>query len=276
MKRIERFLVFTVLLSVPWWWLSREYGGYGYITLLMWSPAAAAVITLRTTGGSLSELGWRGAKWTWLVGSWLTVLVALLLPNVVVWALSLVTFPDPDGLAAAAKLTAMSRTPATPMLLWYVALVAIAGMIRLAGPALGEELGWRGFLAPEATRRFGFGTGSILTGLAWAVWHLPLVIGKVPPVAVLNFVVTIAGMSIAYSWFRLKSNSVWPPVIMHALHNALLTSVILKLSVPGAAADTWLDETGFALAIAGVIVGAVFLYLGRGLGSPQESTRLEH
>ena len=62
MKRIARFfLVLTVLLSVPWWWLSREYGGYGYVTLLMWTPAVAAVITLGTTGGSLSELGmaWR-------------------------------------------------------------------------------------------------------------------------------------------------------------------------------------------------------------------------
>lgn len=272
MKRIARFLALTVILSVPWWWLSREFGGYGYITLLMWTPALAAVITLRSTGGSLSEMGWRGPTWRWLLGSWLAVLVAVMLPTVVVWALALVTFPDTDGLAAAAKLTAMSPTPATPMLVWYIALVAIAGMIRLAGPALGEELGWRGFLTPEATRRFGFGMGSILTGLAWAFWHLPLVIGKVPPAAVLNFVLTIAGMSVAYSWFRLKSNSVWPPVIMHALHNALLTSVMLKLSAPGAAADRWLDETGFALAVMGVIVGAVFLYLGRGLVAPPEST----
>ena len=274
MKRIALFLILTIVLSAPWWWLSREYGGYGYITLLMWAPAVAAVITLETTGGRLSELGWRGAKWTWLLGAWVTVFIAVALPNVVVWSFSLVAVPDPAGLAAAVKLTGMRGAPTGLVLVWYTALVSTTGMIRLAGPALGEELGWRGFLTPEASRALGFARGSILTGVAWALWHFPLMIGKVPPVALLNFLLTIAGMSVAYSWFRMKSNSVWPPVIMHALHNALLTSVFVRLSAPGAAADRWLDETGFALPIAGVIVAIVFLFLGRGMDRPPESSAM--
>ena len=54
---------------------------------------------------------------------------------------------------------------------WYIMVAAIA----ISTPVqAGEEIGWRGYALPRLAARFGFARGSILLGLIWACWHLPL------------------------------------------------------------------------------------------------------
>jgi membrane protease YdiL (CAAX protease family) len=40
--------------------------------------------------------------------------------------------------------------------------------------AMGEELGWRGFLLSRFQRRFDSFLSSLIVGVIWALWHLPL------------------------------------------------------------------------------------------------------
>lgn len=40
--------------------------------------------------------------------------------------------------------------------------------------AMGEELGWRGFLLPKLQQRFNSFLSSLIVGVIWALWHLPL------------------------------------------------------------------------------------------------------
>ena len=40
--------------------------------------------------------------------------------------------------------------------------------------AAGEELGWRGFLLPRLQEKFNALTSTLIVGLIWALWHLPL------------------------------------------------------------------------------------------------------
>lgn len=39
--------------------------------------------------------------------------------------------------------------------------------------ALGEEIGWRGFLLPRLQHRFGILTSALIIGVVWGLWHLP-------------------------------------------------------------------------------------------------------
>lgn len=40
--------------------------------------------------------------------------------------------------------------------------------------AMGEELGWRGFLLPRLQAKYNALTSSLIVGVIWAIWHLPL------------------------------------------------------------------------------------------------------
>jgi membrane protease YdiL (CAAX protease family) len=40
--------------------------------------------------------------------------------------------------------------------------------------AMGEELGWRGFLLPRIQQRYNSLLSGLIVGLIWALWHLPL------------------------------------------------------------------------------------------------------
>lgn len=42
--------------------------------------------------------------------------------------------------------------------------------------ALGEEIGWRGFLVPQLAKLTTFTWVAIISGIIWALWHFPLAI----------------------------------------------------------------------------------------------------
>lgn len=52
--------------------------------------------------------------------------------------------------------------------------LAISLIISTITGALGEELGWRGFLLPRIQERYNAITSSLIVGVIWALWHLPL------------------------------------------------------------------------------------------------------
>jgi membrane protease YdiL (CAAX protease family) len=71
-------------------------------------------------------------------------------------------------------------------------------LIQVTVIGVGEELGWRGWLLPTLSTRRTFLGATALTGLAWALWHLPLFFSGVS-IAV-SFTVLVASLSIAFSW----------------------------------------------------------------------------
>jgi membrane protease YdiL (CAAX protease family) len=54
---------------------------------------------------------------------------------------------------------------------WYVMVGAIAVS---TWAQTGEEIGWRGYALPRLSEYFGLAPASIILGIIWATWHLPL------------------------------------------------------------------------------------------------------
>ena len=271
LRRINCFLILTALLSAPFWWLARHSGFY--TALLMCCPGIAAILTLRLTNGKLSELGWRGAKLKWVaIGSALTM-IYWIVGYGTVCVFGLAGFPDIVKLTTISQGDLLFTGRSTTLAILIVAgYAASAGVVNGIGRALGEELGWRGLLVPEACSRFGFLPGAIFVGSIWAAWHWPLLFGEVSLIGIANFTLLVIGVSVLYAWVRLRSHSVWPSTVMHALHNALRSGFFAALTFPTVPTSSlWLGETGYALAGAGALLIVGFGLLGTRQVNPQKS-----
>jgi uncharacterized protein len=99
-------------------------------------------------------------------------------------------------------------------------LVPLSFAINLAlGGALGEEFGWRGFLLPLLQSRLSVLLASVVIGVIWTFWHLPLFLipGQLQqhlPFG-LYFLNTIA-LSILFTWmYNSTGSSVFSAILLH-------------------------------------------------------------
>ena len=90
----------------------------------------------------------------------------------------------------------------------------------------GEELGWRGYLLPRLMP-LGAVKAALLVGGIWGLWHAPLIVldsyefgGLYPALGVFFFLLTTIPYSILFTWLRVKTGSIWPTVLAHAIINA--------------------------------------------------------
>jgi membrane protease YdiL (CAAX protease family) len=154
-------------------------------------------------------------------------------------------------------------------LLLLVLLQSSVGFVLSCATALGEEIGWRGFLAPRLLARHGFAAGSIAAGLLWAAWHVPVLFlsnyGEETPraFAMACFTASLVGMSFVYSWLRLRSDSLWPAVFLHASHNTFISPMLSLLTADTGDTAWAIDEFGFGLAIVSTLL-AVWAWRRRG------------
>jgi hypothetical protein len=132
----------------------------------------------------------------------------------------------------------------------------------------GEEIGWRGYALPRLAARLGLGGASLLLGVVWAVWHLPLFLlpgtgstGQSFPV----YLTHVTALSVAMAWLYWKtSGSLLLVMVMHAAVNN--TTGIVPAAVPGATNAFTFNGSlvGWATGGAAWIVAAVLLYRMRG------------
>ena len=107
--------------------------------------------------------------------------------------------------------------------------------------ALGEEVGWRGFLYPQLKSKFGYKSGNIIGGVIWGIWHWPLIwlIGYeygtdyigFPVTGMLLFCIITIGLGIICDWLYEKSDCIWLPALLHGSFNSAAT---IPLSVTNA------------------------------------------
>jgi hypothetical protein len=103
---------------------------------------------------------------------------------------------------------------------WFIIVLAIFISTPLQA---GEEIGWRGYALPRLAERFGLPTASIVLGVIWACWHLPLFFiagsdsaGESFPL----YLLAVTALSVAMAWLYWRSNrSLLLTMLMHAAVN---------------------------------------------------------
>lgn len=148
-----------------------------------------------------------------------------------------------------------------------LALMAAGVLVSTLSQA-GEELGWRGYALPRLATHLGLGGASLLLGVIWALWHLPLFImpgtdttGQSFPMYLLH----VTALSVAMSWLYWRTDgSLLLVMLMHSAVNN--TSGVVPMAVPGATNPLSFHASFVAWATVGVawIVAVVLLYQMRG------------
>ncbi len=234
------FVAITVALSWPLFLLPLVLPGATLVAwaLAMFAPALAAVLVTRFIAReSLSSLNLRrlGPKryylWAWLLPPILSV-VALLF-TVLLGIGRLDTSFAAIRQALPAPEDGMAVPPAVIIAGQIIAALTIAPLINTI-PALGEELGWRGFLLPRLLH-LGKWRAMLLSGVIWGVWHAPAILQghnypQNPVLGVFLMIVWCVLLGIVLSWLYLATRSPWSAALAHGSLNASAGLPILFLN----------------------------------------------
>lgn len=114
---------------------------------------------------------------------------------------------------------ALGAWPRFGELPWYL----IAGAILISTPVqAGEEIGWRGYALPRLAQRLGLGPASVLLGMIWAAWHLPLFFIAGTDTFGQSFalyLVQVTALSVAMAWMFGHTNG--GLLLMMLMHSAI-------------------------------------------------------
>jgi len=185
----------------------------------MFTPTIAALfMLLLVTREGYTRAGWAslGLHRAGLRVWGLALLVPLLVLGGaygVLWASGVASAALPAGLSGGALIQFALKT------------LFMLGIGVFLGGALGEELGWRGYLLPKLLF-LGPRRALLLSGLLHGIWHLPLILltpyyhVEANPVIFLPlFLASLTLAGVFYGWLRLTSGSVWPAAIAHRAIN---------------------------------------------------------
>lgn len=111
------------------------------------------------------------------------------------------------------------KVPGTTLAAAQLGQIMTLGWLNVV-PAVGEELGWRGYLV-RALLPLGQPAAFLVSGILWGLWYAPLLVlgynyPDIPVVA--SFLMMICYCTVLgtlLSWLRLTSHSIWPAAIAH-------------------------------------------------------------
>ncbi|MHB1132290.1 MAG: CPBP family intramembrane glutamic endopeptidase [Chloroflexota bacterium] len=105
----------------------------------------------------------------------------------------------------------------------YTLAALITAVYMVFFVALGEEVGWRGFLLPSLQSSFSALWASVIVGLVWAVWHLPLFFNPATLYSRLPFPLYLAftiPFAILLTWvYNSTRGSLLLVIVFHAMLN---------------------------------------------------------
>ncbi|MCE7985006.1 MAG: CPBP family intramembrane metalloprotease [Caldilinea sp. CFX5] len=220
------------------------FAGTGLLLILFvaYGPTIAALLITGLTSGWTGIRTLLGRLLIWRVG-WRWYAAALLLPGVVS--------------AAALALTTLRGGMVVllfPFSWGMPFMFTIALLVR--GILNGEEIGWRGFALPHLQRRWNALTASLILGVIWALFHLPIffvqgasVLGSQNNMNPLAFLIEVVAGAILVTWlFNNTRGSLLIAYLYHAAVNTWTSEVFQNNSL----------DSALVTVVAAVIVVVIF------------------
>lgn len=216
MKKVAIFIVLVFAVTWPWGYIARPLLGsantWTFLTGLLpsvWAPTVIALMLILAAGGTTrvrnelrTRLTIRRDKLWWLV-------VAIVVPILT---------------SAFAMSVARSAGDGAPFIDLNSAL-PVVGMQLITG-AVGEELGWRGYVLSRAGQTLGPAAASASMGILWAFWHLPAFFTPGMPhqfIPLPLFLIAVASFGIFLGLlFTETQESVLPTMSAHVSLNIML------------------------------------------------------
>lgn len=266
------FFTIVIILSISFETLYIVFGNQISILLLMWSPAFAAIVCgyiikaeNKDSGEKIkvgSLLGFRVSKIRYILLGIFIPLVYLLVPYIIYWNM------HPENFAYNGVAFGVVMKDLLPITVIYLFISLLS--------ALGEEIGWRGFMLPALCERLGEVKTLFITGLIWSVWHLPLlafgdymegcpVWFKLPA-----FVLCIVPVGVIAGYLTYKSKSIWPAAFLHAAHNNF-DQAVFDVITGGDDKKYFVSETGvFTIVCAWIIAIVLIVLLRKNSGAAED------
>jgi membrane protease YdiL (CAAX protease family) len=275
------FVALTALLSGVFWAfinLTQTVTAL-YVFALMWMPGLAAVLTCRIVGRPLSSLGlgrWNGR---FVLIAYAIPIAYCLVASLGTWFLGFGGFPKGEFVETVASTLGLPDAPHWVVIALFVVLQGTTGMIAGVGAAAGEEIGWRGFLVPELAKVLPFTGVALASGLIWASWHYPITsvvyrdAGVPASFWLPTFTFVAVAISFAQAWLRLRTDSLWPPIFLHASHNLWMQSIFFPLTSEREYTKWVAGDLGLAFVVVAAVVAVVFWIKRRDLPSSVEAQR---
>jgi len=281
-KEFATFLVLALAFSSIFYFLIIKTGHLGsargmYVLALMWSPGVAGILTRKIYGQSLSTLGWKWGEPRYQVMSYLIPLIYATIAYSAVWLFGLGGFYNREFLADVTRSFGLGPLPAWAGMTMYLVFAGTAGMVRSCSSALGEEIGWRGFLVPQLAKNHSYTATALVSGIIWSLWHYPVLIfadynsGTPTWYGLSCFTVMVVSLSFVFAWMRLKSGSLWTGVLLHASHNLFIQGFFNPITTDTGRTKYIIGEFGAALALISIVFGMYFWSRRRELAPPEAS-----
>ena len=258
-RHLLMFFGLSFLISWSVWIFQVIFGSTSQI--LFWvagfGPTLAALILTAWGGGKTALRGFLKQLFRWRAGLLWYGISLLGTPLVMLLALGihmLMGGDRPQLVDSNHLVTSIEQWPGILIVFVYV----------LVFTALGEEPGWRGYALPRLQNRFSPFLSSLILGLIWAGWHLPLfwMAGNFhQDLPVSWFLLQVLGSTFLYTWMNHHTHgNVLVMSLFHASSNAAVGLLpVLPLDNAGSLRPLWLT-----VGILWLLVGCV-LFGDRGI-----------
>src|SRR5215203_1204246 len=201
---------FVLAYALSWWPIAFYAAGLSPSTIISFGPFLAALVVLAATQGKTGVVGLLRRIVRWRVGlRWYAV--ALLLPVVVTAAAAALNVLL---LGAKASSSVAELGGLTGLFSTFALLLLIPGI-----GGSWEEPGWRGYALPRLQTARSALFASLILGVVWAFWHLPLFITGQQQWSDIVFIIV---WTITFTWlFNNSRGSVLLAMLMHAMNNTI-------------------------------------------------------